>query len=68
MVEPFDTVTQSEAEGTYALLPPESGFEAGEDVAIEQIGAQRRVDREAIASSNAYVEKHGLPLAQYRHF
>ena len=28
----------------------------------------RKENRDAIASSNAYVEKHGLPLAQYRLF
>ena len=25
-------------------------------------------NREALESSNAYVEQHGLPLAQHRHF
>ena len=37
---------------------------------IAKVSAQlwREENREAIASSNAYVEKHGLPLAQYRQF
>jgi antitoxin CcdA len=37
---------------------------------ISEVRAQRWLDenKEAIDSSNAYVEKNGLPLAQYRQF
>jgi Post-segregation antitoxin (ccd killing mechanism protein) encoded by the F plasmid len=37
---------------------------------IELLGDQRWLDenKEAIGSSNAIVEKHGLPLAKHRQF
>ena len=39
-----------------------------EEIAKVRAQLWREENREAIASSNAYVEKHGLPLAQYRIF
>ncbi|WP_233873661.1 type II toxin-antitoxin system CcdA family antitoxin [Paraburkholderia adhaesiva] len=44
--------------------------EAGLAKAVSDERAARwlRENAEAIASSNAYVEKHGLPLARYRMF
>lgn len=47
--------------------------EACERGLAEQVASMRREawlreNREAIESSNAYVEKHGLPLARYRLF
>ncbi|WEK47252.1 MAG: type II toxin-antitoxin system CcdA family antitoxin [Candidatus Andeanibacterium colombiense] len=45
-------------------------FQNGLDQAIKQARAERWLaeNREAIESSNAWVEKHGLPLAKYRLF
>ena len=44
--------------------------ERGLALQIAEIRAQRWLDenREAIDSSNAFVEKHGLPLAKHRQF
>jgi antitoxin CcdA len=44
--------------------------EKGLQEAVSKTRAERWMEenREAIASSNAYVEKHGLPLARYRQF
>jgi antitoxin CcdA len=44
--------------------------EKGLQEAVSRTRAERWMEenREAIASSNAYVEKHGLPLARYRQF
>lgn len=44
--------------------------EAGLDRAIAERRAEiwRRENREALQSSNDYVEKNGLPLAKYRQF
>lgn len=44
--------------------------EQGLQQQVAQTRAERWLEenREAIASSNAYVEKHGLPLARYRLF
>jgi antitoxin CcdA len=39
-----------------------------EEIAKVRAQLWREANREAIASSNAYVEKHGLPLARYRQF
>ena len=39
-----------------------------EEIAKVRAQLWREENREAIASSNAYVEKHGLPLARYRQF
>ena len=44
----------------------ETGLEA--QVAKTRADRWREENREAIESSNAYVEKHGLPLARYRLF
>lgn len=37
-------------------------------VSAEKSRRWKEENREAIESSNAYVEKHGLPLARYRMF
>ncbi|MBO6539755.1 MAG: type II toxin-antitoxin system CcdA family antitoxin [Rhizobiaceae bacterium] len=37
-------------------------------VSAEKSRRWKEENREAIESSNAYVEKHGLPLAKYRMF
>ena len=37
-------------------------------VEIEVVERRQEENREALLSSNAYVEKHGLPLAKYRMF
>lgn len=37
-------------------------------VAEKQAELWRAANQEALASSNAYVEKHGLPLGKYRSF
>ena len=44
--------------------------EAGLEAALKQERKRRWQDEnaEAIAASNAWVEKHGLPLARYRQF
>jgi antitoxin CcdA len=44
--------------------------EKGLQEAVSKTRAERWMEenRQAIASSNAYVEKHGLPLARYRQF
>jgi antitoxin CcdA len=44
--------------------------ERGVAAAVAEAKAKRWEDenREAIASSNAYVEKHGLPFARFRRF
>ena len=44
--------------------------EEGLAARIRELKAQRWLDenREALLSSNAYVEKHGLPLARFRMF
>ncbi len=44
----------------------EKGLEA--EVATERARLWREENAEAIASANAYVERHGLPLARYRQF
>ncbi len=44
----------------------ERGLE--EQVAKSRAQAWLEENREAIESSNAWVEKHGLPLARYRQF
>lgn len=44
----------------------ERGLE--QQVAKSRAEAWLEANREAIESSNAYVEKHGLPLARYRPF
>lgn len=44
----------------------EQGLER--QVAKTRADAWIEENREAIESSNAYVEKHGLPLARYRQF
>ena len=44
--------------------------ETGSEKAVSEVRDRRwkEENREAIDSSNAYVEKHGLPLAKYRLF
>ena len=44
--------------------------EKGLQEAVSKSRAERWIEenRAAIESSNAYVEKHGLPLAKYRQF
>jgi antitoxin CcdA len=44
--------------------------ERGLQLQIAEVEAKRWRDenREAVASSNDYVERHGLPLAKYRQF
>lgn len=44
--------------------------ERGLALQIAEVRAQRWLEenKEAIASSNAYTEKNGLPLAEYRQF
>ena len=44
--------------------------ERGLALQISEVRAQRWLEenKEALASSNAYVEKNGLPLADYRQF
>ena len=44
--------------------------EKGLQEAVSKTRAERWIEenRAAIESSNAYVEKHGLPLAKYRQF
>jgi antitoxin CcdA len=37
-------------------------------IAEERAKRWRTENREAIAESNAYVERHGVPLARYRRF
>jgi antitoxin CcdA len=44
----------------------EQGLE--QQVAKTRAEAWLEANREALESSNAYVEKHGLPLARYRQF
>ena len=39
-----------------------------QQVARTRAEAWLEANREALESSNAYVEKHGLPLARYRQF
>ncbi|MDP2737769.1 MAG: type II toxin-antitoxin system CcdA family antitoxin [Pseudorhodobacter sp.] len=45
-------------------------FEAGlrQELAARRASAWREENREAIKSSNEWVETHGLPLARYRQF
>nr|WP_295370610.1 type II toxin-antitoxin system CcdA family antitoxin [uncultured Sphingosinicella sp.] len=44
--------------------------ESGLEATVAKTRAERWIEenREAIESSNAFVEKHGLPLAKYRQF
>jgi antitoxin CcdA len=39
-----------------------------QQIAIERAERWRQENAEAIASSNAYVERYGLPLANFRQF
>lgn len=49
-------------------LNVETGHRSAEEVRQAVRAAWIEENREAIEASNAWVEKHGLPLAKYRRF
>jgi post-segregation antitoxin (ccd killing protein) len=52
----------------YIAPPPEPSGDASVRKETTQAQSWREQNREAVASSNAYVEKFGLPLARFRRF
>lgn len=62
----FQLVTEAKRLGVNVSRACERGLAA--EVAEERARRWQAENAEAIASSNAYVEKHGLPLAKYRQF
>lgn len=61
-----DLVAEAKALGINLSQACEAGL--AEQVARTKGEQWKQENREAIESSNAYVEKHGLPLARYRQF
>lgn len=61
-----DLVAEAKALGINVSQACEAGL--AKQVAETKAEQWKRENREAIESSNAYVEKHGLPLARYRQF
>jgi antitoxin CcdA len=61
-----DLLTEARALGVSISEAAEDGLARAIAQAREKQWLQE--NREAIESSNAYVEKHGLPLARYRQF
>lgn len=61
-----DLIEEAKALGLNASRAAESGLR--EAVRTAKAEAWLRENAEAIASSNAWVEKNGLPLAKYRQF
>lgn len=56
----------AQQEGIDASRAAEEGLRAA--LRRAQAAAWRRENAEAIASSNAWIEEHGLPLERYRPF
>jgi len=61
-----DLIEEAKALGVNASRAAEAGVR--EAVRAAKAEAWLRENAEAIASSNAWVEKNGLPLAKYRQF
>ena len=61
-----DLIEEAKALGVNASRAAEAGVR--EAVRAAKSEAWLRENAEAIASSNAWVEKNGLPLAKYRQF
>lgn len=63
---PVDLLAQARALGLNVSQICERGLR--DEIAKSQAEQWRQDNREALVSSNDYVEEHGLPLADYRQF
>lgn len=63
---PADLITEARRLGINISQACERGLEAQVRQSLREAWLEE--NREAIESSNAWVEKHGLPLAEYRQF
>ena len=63
---PTDLLDQARALGLSISQACEGGLKA--EIARHRAAQWLEEDREALASSNDYVERHGLPLAEFRQF
>ncbi len=63
---PTDLLDQARALGLNVSQACERGLKA--EIARHRAAQWREENREALASSNDYVERHGLPLAEFRQF
>lgn len=63
---PVDLLTEARALGLNVSQACEQGLKA--EIARSRAAQWLDENREAIASSNEYVERHGLPLSEFRQF
>jgi antitoxin CcdA len=63
---PVDMLTEARALGLNVSQACEQGLKA--EIARSRAAQWLDENREAIASSNEYVERHGLPLSEFRQF
>ncbi len=63
---PVDLLTEARALGLNVSQACEQGLKA--EIARRHAAQWLDENREAIASSNDYVERHGLPLSEFRQF
>lgn len=63
---PADLLDQARALGLNVSQACEGGLKA--EIARHRAAQWLEENREALASSNDYVERHGLPLAEFRQF
>ena len=63
---PADLVTEARALGLNVSQACERGLKA--EIARSRAAQWQEENREAIASSNEYVERYGLPLSEFRQF
>jgi antitoxin CcdA len=63
---PVDLLTEARALGLNVSQACEQGLKA--EIARSRAAQWLDENREAIVSSNEYVERHGLPLSEFRQF
>ena len=63
---PVDLLVQARALGLNVSQACEQGLKA--EIARSRAAQWVEDNRDALASSNEYVERHGLPLAEFRQF
>ena len=63
---PVDVLAEARALGLNVSQACEQGLKA--EIAKSRAARWREENRDALTSSNDYVERHGLPLAEFRQF